>query len=186
MPCCEALSRFIVFRQLFPSRRFPLYFPRYFLPKLLASKFGSSLRQPDANGIVLAGVELGNKINWAAFNPEFPLPSEGKILSRQVLGKTVGVAQLMQGRSQGTSIFSAIAGRLQFEHLCVPAAGPDECIVRTLFDNRSTLKDDNSVRHSNCRETVRNQKGHLALGEFAESLEHFVLGFRIQRGCRFI
>ena len=35
----------------------------------------------DANGIVLAGIELGNEINWAAFNPEFPLPGEGKILS---------------------------------------------------------------------------------------------------------
>jgi hypothetical protein len=28
----------------------------------------------DASGIALAGVELGNEINWAAFNPEFPLP----------------------------------------------------------------------------------------------------------------
>ncbi len=35
----------------------------------------------DADGIELAGIELGNEINWATFNPEFPLPGEGKILS---------------------------------------------------------------------------------------------------------
>jgi hypothetical protein len=28
----------------------------------------------DASGVVLAGVELGIEISWAAFNPEFPLP----------------------------------------------------------------------------------------------------------------
>ena len=39
----------------------------------------------DADGITLAGVELGNEINWAAFNQEFPLPGEGKVLSSQDL-----------------------------------------------------------------------------------------------------
>jgi hypothetical protein len=39
----------------------------------------------DANGIALAAVEPGNEINRPAFNPEFPLPSEGKILSRRIL-----------------------------------------------------------------------------------------------------
>jgi hypothetical protein len=35
----------------------------------------------DADGIALVGIELGNEMNWAAFNAEFPLPGEGKILS---------------------------------------------------------------------------------------------------------
>jgi hypothetical protein len=32
----------------------------------------------DANGIVLAGVELGNEINWTDFNGDFPVPGQGK------------------------------------------------------------------------------------------------------------
>jgi hypothetical protein len=39
------------------------------------------LSQLDAKGVVLAGIELGNEINWSAFNGEFPLPGEGKIFS---------------------------------------------------------------------------------------------------------
>ena len=38
-----------------------------------------TFRRPlTANNIVLAGIELGNEINWAAFNPEFPLPGEAR------------------------------------------------------------------------------------------------------------
>jgi hypothetical protein len=32
----------------------------------------------DENGVVLAGVELGNEINWADFNGDFPVPGQGK------------------------------------------------------------------------------------------------------------
>ena len=35
----------------------------------------------DANGIVLAGLELENEINMAGNNPDFRLPGEGKVLS---------------------------------------------------------------------------------------------------------
>ena len=42
--------------------------------------FGISFDELDANGITLAGVELGNEIIFAAFNPEFPLPGEGRFL----------------------------------------------------------------------------------------------------------
>lgn len=50
-------------------------------PALSKAFFQKLFDSFDANGITLAGVELGNEINWAAFNPEFPLPGEGKILS---------------------------------------------------------------------------------------------------------
>jgi hypothetical protein len=36
------------------------------------------LARLEAEKIVLAGMEVGNEINWTAFNPEFPLPGEGK------------------------------------------------------------------------------------------------------------
>jgi len=51
----------------------------------------------DANGITLAGVELGNEINWAAFNPEFPLPGEGKILSLEDLAHDPEGKQIAKG-----------------------------------------------------------------------------------------
>ena len=35
----------------------------------------------DADGIVLAGLELENEINMAGNNPDFSLPGEGKVLS---------------------------------------------------------------------------------------------------------
>jgi hypothetical protein len=85
--------------QLIVSPEFPPTAPkRAYLPKEFPSMWGGhplSFADPtlsktafqhlfdrlDANSIALAGVELGNEINWAAFNPEFPLPGEGKILS---------------------------------------------------------------------------------------------------------
>jgi hypothetical protein len=50
-------------------------------PALSRTAFQRLFDNLDSNNIALAGVELGNEINWAAFNPEFPLPGEGKILS---------------------------------------------------------------------------------------------------------
>jgi len=54
-------------------------------PELSKAAFQKLFDNLDANNLELAGVELGNEINWAAFNPEFPLPGEGKILSLQDL-----------------------------------------------------------------------------------------------------
>lgn len=50
-------------------------------PELSKAAYQKLFNALDANGVTLAGIELGNEINWAAFNPEFPLPGEGKILS---------------------------------------------------------------------------------------------------------
>ena len=50
-------------------------------PELSRAYFQKLLDRLDAEGIVPAAFELGNEINWAAFNPEFPLPGEGKIFS---------------------------------------------------------------------------------------------------------
>ncbi len=46
-------------------------------PDLSRVYFQSFLEKLEANGIVLAGLELGNEINWTAFNAEFPLPGKG-------------------------------------------------------------------------------------------------------------
>ena len=62
----------------------------------------------DANGITLAGVELGNEINWAAFNPEFPLPGEGKILSLQDLADDPEGKQIAKGFLQYVKVLAAL------------------------------------------------------------------------------
>jgi hypothetical protein len=49
-------------------------------PALSRTYFQALMTQMDARGVVLAGIELGNEINWSAFNGGFPLPGEGKIL----------------------------------------------------------------------------------------------------------
>jgi hypothetical protein len=50
-------------------------------PALFKESFGAQLAAFEAKGIQFAGFELGNEINWAAFNGEFPIPGEQKILS---------------------------------------------------------------------------------------------------------
>src|SRR5271165_1836848 len=59
-------------------------------------------------GIALAGIELGNEINWAAFNPEFPLPGEGKILSLQDLEDDPEGKQIAKGFLQYIKVLVAL------------------------------------------------------------------------------
>jgi hypothetical protein len=62
----------------------------------------------DSNNIVLAGMELGNEINWAAFNPEFPLPGEGKILSLSDLSNDPEGKQIAKGFLQYLRILAVL------------------------------------------------------------------------------
>jgi hypothetical protein len=48
-------------------------------PDLFTSWFTPILAKFEANGIVLAGLELGNEINWAPYNGDFPVPGEGNV-----------------------------------------------------------------------------------------------------------
>src|SRR5215470_15300539 len=48
-------------------------------PAIFASWFTPVLAQLEASGVVLAGLELGNEINWAPFNGDFPVPGEGNV-----------------------------------------------------------------------------------------------------------
>jgi hypothetical protein len=75
------------------------------LSKALSQKV---LDELDANGIVLAGMELGNEINWAAFNPEFPLPGEGKILSLADLSHDPEGKQIAKGFLQYLKILAVL------------------------------------------------------------------------------
>jgi hypothetical protein len=70
--------------------------------------FESLVGMFDANGMTLAGLELGNEINWAAFNPEFPLPGEGKILTRADLANDPEGQQIARGFRQYVKVLAAL------------------------------------------------------------------------------
>src|SRR6516165_11132090 len=50
-------------------------------PALFTSWFTPILAQLETSGVVLAGLELGNEINWAPFNGDFSVPGEGNVFS---------------------------------------------------------------------------------------------------------
>jgi hypothetical protein len=77
-------------------------------PALSKDAFQRLFDSLDANGLTLAGVELGNEINWAAFNPEFPLPGEGKILSLQDLAQDPEGKQIAKGFVQYIKILTVL------------------------------------------------------------------------------
>lgn len=83
----------------------PLSFADPGLSKVAFQRLFGSL---DTNGIALAGVELGNEINWAGFNPEFPLPGEGKILSLDDLAHDPEGKQIAKGFLQYLKILAVL------------------------------------------------------------------------------
>jgi hypothetical protein len=100
-----------------PSRPYqPQEFPQmwsghplsYADPALSKTAFQRLFDSLDANGIALAGVELGNEINWAAFNPEFSLPGAGKILSLDDLAHDPEGKQIAKGFLRYIEILTAL------------------------------------------------------------------------------
>jgi hypothetical protein len=70
--------------------------------------FESLVGMFDDNGMTLTGLELGNEINWAAFNPEFPLPGEGKILTRADLATDPEGEQIARGFRKYVKVLAAL------------------------------------------------------------------------------
>ena len=77
-------------------------------PQLSRANFQSLVGKLEANGIVLAAFELGNEINWAAFNPEFPLPGEGKVFNLNDLSHDPEAKQVAKGFLQYLKILAAL------------------------------------------------------------------------------
>ena len=61
------------------------------------TKIAAQLAQLDSAGIVLAGFELGNEINWTGFNADFPLPAQGRVLNDADLVNDPEGRQIAQG-----------------------------------------------------------------------------------------
>jgi hypothetical protein len=53
----------------------------------LKAAVGAQLARLENKGVVLAGFELGNEINWTGFNADFPLSANGRILDEEDLAK---------------------------------------------------------------------------------------------------
>lgn len=62
----------------------------------------------DANGIVLAGIELGNEINWTDFNGDFPIPGQGKIFTLEDLARDHEAQQVARGFLQYLKVLAAL------------------------------------------------------------------------------
>ncbi len=90
------------------SHMYPSYPLSYADPAMSRSYFQTLLSQLDAKGVVLASIELGNEINWSAFNGEFPLPGEGKIFSLEDLYHDPEGQKIAKGFLQYLKILSAL------------------------------------------------------------------------------
>lgn len=77
-------------------------------PALSRSYFQSVLTRIDRMGIKLAGLELGNEINWAAFNQDFPLPGENKAFALADLERDAEGRQIARGFDQYVRVAAAL------------------------------------------------------------------------------
>jgi hypothetical protein len=62
----------------------------------------------DANGIVLAGIELGNEINWTDFNGDFPVPGEGRAFTLADLSRDPEAEKVARGFLQYLKVLAAL------------------------------------------------------------------------------
>jgi hypothetical protein len=62
----------------------------------------------DEKGVVLAGVELGNEINWSDFNGDFPIPGQGKSFTLEDLSRDPEAKKVAQGFLQYLKVLAAL------------------------------------------------------------------------------
>jgi hypothetical protein len=77
-------------------------------PELSESYFQQLMDRLDADGIVLAGLELENEINMAGNNPDFNLPGEGRVLSLEDLRHDPEGQQVAKGYLQYLKVLAAL------------------------------------------------------------------------------
>ncbi len=61
------------------------------------ANIGPELAKLESKGIVLAGFELSNEINWTGFNADFPLPAQGRVLTEADLASDPEGQKIAQG-----------------------------------------------------------------------------------------
>jgi hypothetical protein len=77
-------------------------------PDLFRAYLQPVLDKLDAQGVKLAGLELGNEINGTGFNAEFPLPGEGKQFGLSDLYHDPEAQQIAKGYLQYLKVLSVL------------------------------------------------------------------------------
>ena len=131
-------------------------------PALSKAAFQRLFDSLDTNGIALAGVELGNEINWAAFNAEFPLPGEGKILSLRDLADDPEGKQIAKGFVQYIKVLAALKDVR--DHSRLNRSTP--IISAGLVSAKDGEKPYNTKKRASSKESV----GDIRFGQFAKCM----------------
>ena len=66
-------------------------------PKRFRAVFESLFERLEKLGITLAALELGNEINWTAFNGDFPIPGEGRVFGEADLTRDPEAIRIAKG-----------------------------------------------------------------------------------------
>ncbi len=66
-------------------------------PARFRAVFEPLFEQFEGMGITFAALELGNEINWTAFNGDFPIPGEGRVFGRDDLARDREAQRIAQG-----------------------------------------------------------------------------------------
>jgi len=80
----------------------------YVDPDQFRAYFATLIDKLEAAGITLAAFEFGNEINWAAFNPEFPLPGEGRLFGYYDLTHDPEAKQVAKGFLQYLKVLAVL------------------------------------------------------------------------------
>lgn len=82
-------------------RNIPNMWPSYPLsaadPAQFRAVFAPLFDEFESMGVTFAALELGNEINWTAFNGDFPIPGEGRIFGRNDLATDPEARQIAEG-----------------------------------------------------------------------------------------
>jgi hypothetical protein len=77
-------------------------------PGLSKAYFQTVFEKLDAYGVTLAGIELGNELNWVDFNGDFPVPGQGKSFSLEDLSHDPEAERVAKGLLQYLKILAAL------------------------------------------------------------------------------
>jgi hypothetical protein len=77
-------------------------------PERSRTYFRTVFDKLDEKGIVLAGVELDNEINWTDFNGDFPIPGQGKAFTLEELSQDPEAKKVAQGFLQYLKVLAVL------------------------------------------------------------------------------
>jgi hypothetical protein len=66
-------------------------------PARFRAMFEPLFNQLEGFGVTFASLELGNEINWTAFNGEFPIPGEGRVFGEADLARDPEARRIAEG-----------------------------------------------------------------------------------------